>query len=251
MLWKNGLDVQICNFTRWHISAIVKENQSGNPWMFTGFYGHPNTSKTERIWKLLKMLRDSISIPWICMGDFIEITYQSEKVGASLMSYKQMEAFRETIDYCCFNVLPTQGLKFTWSINIQGRGFTNERLDCAMIDSKWKHIFLDSNCQPLPAIKSNHSPLHLTLTNYNTRSGRETYIFRYEAPWALRQDCTTKIKEAWSKMVEGVPLNATTNELRLKCKQILQKWNVESNKKTPAHIKRNMKRIASLQEEGN
>lgn len=56
--------------------------------------------------------------------------------------------------------------------------------------------------------------------------------------------------EAGSQMVEDIPLDTMIKEKLLKCKQILQKWNAESNRQTLAHIKRNMKRIASLQEEG-
>lgn len=107
LLWKHGLDVQIYNFTIWHISAIVKDTPSGNPQIFTGFYGHPETSKREWNWMLLKRLKDGILMPWLCMGDFNKIACQSEKVGASVRSYRQMEAFRDAIGYC--GGLPFQG----------------------------------------------------------------------------------------------------------------------------------------------
>lgn len=47
------------------------------------------------------------------MGDFNEITCQSEKVGAALGPSKQMEDFHEAINYCSLHDLPTKGKKFT------------------------------------------------------------------------------------------------------------------------------------------
>ena len=44
-----------------------------------GFYGHPNLIKREEGWNLLKYLKNSISRPWLCMGDYNEIVTQSEK----------------------------------------------------------------------------------------------------------------------------------------------------------------------------
>lgn len=35
-------------------------------------------------WNLLKVIKEATSIPWMCMGDFNEITCQSEKVGVTL-----------------------------------------------------------------------------------------------------------------------------------------------------------------------
>ena len=50
-------------------------------WRFTGFYGHPKTSKREEALTLLMNLSTRSELPWICMGDFNEITHRGEKVG--------------------------------------------------------------------------------------------------------------------------------------------------------------------------
>jgi hypothetical protein len=40
----------------------------GEPWMFTGFYGHIDPSKQHEAWALLSHLRAGISVPWVCLG---------------------------------------------------------------------------------------------------------------------------------------------------------------------------------------
>ncbi|XP_042950188.1 uncharacterized protein LOC122282297 [Carya illinoinensis] len=41
LLWKTDWNVEIISYSRWHISAIVLEEENGPAWQFTGFYGHP------------------------------------------------------------------------------------------------------------------------------------------------------------------------------------------------------------------
>lgn len=149
-MWNHDLDIQLCNFTRWHISALIKQKHNGNSQMFTRYYGHPETSKMERSWNLLKHLKSEITMPWICMGVFNEINCQSEKVGATSRSYKQMEVFREALEFCSLSDLLTKGQKSTWSNNRQGREFTKERLDRDVVNSEWQHMFPNSTFFVLP-----------------------------------------------------------------------------------------------------
>ena len=54
------------------------------------------------------------SAPWICAGDFNEITKQSEKRGGRIQPHGQMQAFREVLDECGFIDLGFVGSEFTW-----------------------------------------------------------------------------------------------------------------------------------------
>lgn len=145
-------------------------------------------------------------MPWLCMGDFNEITSQSEKVGATSRHYKQMESFREAIEFFSFSVLITKGLMFTWSDNRRGNGFTKERIDRVMANSNWKHLFTNAFCYVLPALKSDHSPLHINMASSTISSKRKQFIFRYEVAWAVREDCSNNIKKRETKFQEGMML---------------------------------------------
>ena len=47
-------------------------------------------------------LKNLGSLPWLCVGDFNEITQQAEKQGGRSWPHHQMQAFRDILDKCGF-----------------------------------------------------------------------------------------------------------------------------------------------------
>ena len=45
LLWRKEVKVSIRSFTTHHIDAVIEGECEGEDWRFTGFYGHPETSK--------------------------------------------------------------------------------------------------------------------------------------------------------------------------------------------------------------
>ena len=60
LLWKKENELEIQNYSRRHINAIVTRNES---------------------WSLLRHLKNFCPQPWLCVRNFNEITYQGEKTG--------------------------------------------------------------------------------------------------------------------------------------------------------------------------
>jgi hypothetical protein len=81
MLWRDSNTLEIQNYSRWHINAIMKETAEEGPWKLTGFYGQPDWTKRKESWALLQQLKEFQPNPWMCCGDFNEIVAQHEKVG--------------------------------------------------------------------------------------------------------------------------------------------------------------------------
>lgn len=51
-------------------------------WRFTSFYGVPKTQRKMESWNLMRNLHGRFSVPWLCVGDFNEITKTyKKKVG--------------------------------------------------------------------------------------------------------------------------------------------------------------------------
>lgn len=141
--------------------------------------------------------------PRICVGDFNEITCQSEKVSATLRPYKQMERFHEVLDFCSLNVILTKGPKFTWTNTKRDKGFTKEKLYRVVTNSEWNQHFPNSHCNVLPASKSNHSPLQIVHDEKEIGLMRKTFLFRYKASLNLKEDCSKFVKNAWQKAYQG------------------------------------------------
>jgi hypothetical protein len=70
LLWREGKDLEIQNFSRRHINAIVKRSDDGGYWKLTYFYGDPDSSKRKESWVLLKHLKSFSPEAWLCVGDF-------------------------------------------------------------------------------------------------------------------------------------------------------------------------------------
>ena len=81
LFWNEEAELEIHNFSRRHIDAIVKRSEEDRPWKLTCFYGNSDSSKRHESWALLKYLSLFLPEPWLCVGDFKEITYQEEKTG--------------------------------------------------------------------------------------------------------------------------------------------------------------------------
>lgn len=78
LLWKPETEVQTCKYSRWYIDAFVDCENNGDLWRLIRFYGHLDTSKREKTWTLLESLSGISKLPWLCIGDFNEITSASE-----------------------------------------------------------------------------------------------------------------------------------------------------------------------------
>jgi hypothetical protein len=100
LLWKEEDNLEIYNYTRRHINAVVKDNEGQLFWKLIGFYGHPNSTKRDESWAVLRHLKIYSLIPCLCAGDFNEIVDQSEKDRSLLRRESQMTGFWEALEEC-------------------------------------------------------------------------------------------------------------------------------------------------------
>ena len=73
-------------------------------------------------------MHSQCSLPWLCAGDFNEITCDVKKLERALRLIRQMATFRQLLFYCNLYEVPISGPKYTW---FKGRGLNMimERLD--------------------------------------------------------------------------------------------------------------------------
>ena len=141
LLWRNSTKVDVQTFSPHHIDAIVTDDHGNRKPRFTGFYGHPKTSRRDESRQLLEELERRHSILWICMGDFNEILHLGEKVGGKLRLELQMNNFKATINRSKLRDLGYIGANYTWSRKLGERGWVREHLDRALVSSDWLTLF--------------------------------------------------------------------------------------------------------------
>ena len=137
MLWRQGYNVNISSYSKYHIDSVVTVTATGDTWRLTGFYGHPETSKKEATWRLLETLNTHADLPWICVGDFNEILERHEKTGRIPRSQTQMNRFHGVINQCYFREIKFEGPRFMWCNNRTDSGRVLARLDRGLSNMEW------------------------------------------------------------------------------------------------------------------
>ncbi|PPD89910.1 hypothetical protein GOBAR_DD13158 [Gossypium barbadense] len=80
MLWKDGIKVDIQNYSRHHIDSVIQlEDQRS--FRFIGFYGHADLNQRNDSWNMLKRVGGMVNEIWIVGGDFNAIVNRAEKEG--------------------------------------------------------------------------------------------------------------------------------------------------------------------------
>ena len=206
-------------FSSNHIDAIVNKGKE-DAWRFTGFYGEPDTRNHYISWAKLRSLKVRHSLPWICAGDFNEITRAHEKLGGRLRPFRQMQEFKDVLDECGFRDLGYVGGKFTWC-NGQRDGHTIwERIDKAVATIDWIEKFPDTKIVHLECGTSDHKPIVIFPSGIPKKSRRP---WRFEQMWINEEGCQDSVESAWRQPVCGNFMEQVECKLK-KCQLNLIWW---------------------------
>jgi ribonuclease HI/exonuclease III len=197
ILWNDDSLIEIQNFSRRHINAVVRTTTNGQCWKFTGFYGNPEAGKRHESWSLMRHLNSLLPEKWLCCGDFNEISEESEKFGGNRQPRWQMENFNQMMVDCNLIDLGFFGPKFTWCNHREGAGLVRERLDRGVANPGWCELFPEARVEVLAARCSDHAPIVISLkSGKQHRQGRKMG-FRYEASWCKNPQVKGVIKSVW------------------------------------------------------
>ncbi|KAL0284767.1 UNVERIFIED_CONTAM: putative mitochondrial protein [Sesamum calycinum] len=198
LLWQKSVEVQLQSFSKYHVDASVRTEESEECWRFTGVYGEPDASKRSEFWHLLCRLSQQSVRPWLCAGDFNEILEHSEKKGGPMRAEWQIRNFRNCLVDCGLNDLGFSGAAHTWCNNHQTPHTIRERLDRACSSSSWSSLFLEARVLHLESPYSDHAPLIIELRpkmKWDLSGCRKR--FRFEAVWIQESECEATVTNAW------------------------------------------------------
>jgi endonuclease/exonuclease/phosphatase family metal-dependent hydrolase len=140
------------------VSVVI--TNGGRRWILSAVYGSPNAQQRERLWEHLRVLRDRINDPWITIGDFNEICFPNEVIGGNFclnMASKMLDM----MEACSFLDLVAVGSKYTWARRNNSGGLLAKRLDRAIMDVGWRHLYPEAYIEHLSRVYSDHNPLLL------------------------------------------------------------------------------------------
>ena len=129
LLWKEEKELEIQNYSRRHINAIVKRDDDGTFQKLACLYGDLDSSKRKELWALLKHLKYFSPKVWLCVGDFNEITHQGEKTSDARQIKSLIADFILALEDCSLGDLGFNGPRYMWTNKRIDEGLTLVRLD--------------------------------------------------------------------------------------------------------------------------
>lgn len=68
ILWDQANDLEVINYSSFHIHTKIINLANAQCWFLIGFYGNPETSKRQNSWKLLSKISEYVEAPWCVLG---------------------------------------------------------------------------------------------------------------------------------------------------------------------------------------
>ena len=164
-------------------------------------YGEAQTSERFKTWNMLKHIKSSNALPWVCIGDFNEVLHQLEHEGLQEQSYGQIQGFREMVDVCGLYDLGFEGRRWTFEKKVTWGSYCRVRLDRALATPVWNSLFPFATVPNLAAAASDHGPILLQWRQEVgvKRKQRGKKLFRYETMWESHEEFSTWITDTWQE----------------------------------------------------
>jgi hypothetical protein len=242
IFWNNEIKIELLPYSQYHIDAVVTTSDSV-PWRLTCVYGEAQGNERHKTWDMLKFIKASNPLPWLCIGDFNEVLLREEHMGVNVRSNTQIKAFRETVDVCELMDLGFIGLPWTFEKKVAGGSYCRVRLDRALSTASWSARFPMATLHHLTAAASDHSPILLRLEPEAVREP-SAHIFRYEAMWETHKDLKPLVESTWQ-----LDACSSMHELEQKLKGLsvsLTDWGRSTFGQVRAEIKRLKSELATL-----
>lgn len=98
-------------------------------WRLTGIYGEPSRAQRSKTWDLLRNLSRDANLPWCLIGDFNNVTSQTDKKGGAAYPSHLIEGFNECLLDAELHDLDIIDHQYTWERGRNTEYWIEIRLD--------------------------------------------------------------------------------------------------------------------------
>lgn len=198
-LLHNDLDqaVDVVCMSSQFIHLILTSKTDGNFWYLTCVYASPRLAERSELWDSLRTIANQIGLnSWAGIGDFNSYLSVEDKTSGGLPNFISIRGFQDYVQDCLLLDIGFNGLRYTW----EGRG-VRERLDSVVYNGAWSTLFTEASLLHLPALKSDHQPILLSLSPSQAGHPRH-YQFKFMVNWLLDKTFPDVVKEAWQENLD-------------------------------------------------
>ncbi|CAH9143761.1 unnamed protein product [Cuscuta epithymum] len=193
--WTDDIDISVFDIQPTFIDAMVKLTPAEIPWRLTCYYGFPETVRKREAWALLRDLADRQQGPWMVIGDFNDILYDSEKKGRIQQPRWRLRGFQECVLACGLRDFPFSGYQWTWGKSLGMAYWVEAKLDRIMVNDEWWNRFMAAQASSVEAPVSDNMALSMSIMP--TIHGRKKKSFKFENKWLKEEECRTVVASSW------------------------------------------------------
>ncbi|KAG7593406.1 Reverse transcriptase domain [Arabidopsis thaliana x Arabidopsis arenosa] len=228
LFWKGAYEVEVL-FSD-HRIIDVKVKLGSLLFFISCVYGEPVTQFRQVVWDNLVDIGNSRDDPWLVLGDLNEIVDNTEKLGGPARAEFTFFPFRNMISDCRLREVPSIGNRFSWAGD-RNNLWIQCRLDRALGNEAWFHLFPRAQAEYLERIGSDHRPVFVRFVNENmSRRGR----FLFDKRWTSKPEFLEIIKEGWCKD-DAAGYRALMHRLA-NCRKSIARWKRVSNQNSKKRI---------------
>ncbi|XP_019165702.1 PREDICTED: uncharacterized protein LOC109161665 [Ipomoea nil] len=198
LLWRANNTARLISYSTNYVDVEVTI-PGFEKWRMTRFYGFSQRGQRRDSWDLIRSLAGRSDLPWVMIGDFNDLLFQSEKRGGNPHPERLLHGFDETIEECGLAQMHMMGYPFTWEKGKCTPNWIEERLDKVLASQSWRENVPDASVQNILTRKSDHSALFLGILNLRERTGGLRRGFRFEMAWLHDEGCRGVVERAWSE----------------------------------------------------
>ncbi|TYH38755.1 hypothetical protein ES332_D12G131800v1 [Gossypium tomentosum] len=200
LMWREGMNVSIQNFSKHHIDSKVRLDDNKTI-RVTGFYGHANLNFRRSSWDILRKVGESVREEWVVGGDFNAILNNAEKEGGRWGVRVQMNEFKEVMDEMALvDIKPDSGW-FTWVNNRNEGSLIKERLDRFLTSVEVVENFPFIATKVVRQTQSDHDAIILDLWGRKLKDylKDKRFCFKFDVYWAGDEEAKNVIERAWNR----------------------------------------------------
>ena len=171
----------------------IEATIEGHKVYITFIYGDPVVECRKYVWERLTRMSTNRSGAWFMCGDFNEIKGNHEKKGGRKRPETSFLPFRMMLADCGMIEFPYKGNHMSW-VGYRSSGKVQFRLDRAVGNEEWHHLFSHTNVEYLKLWGPDHRPV---LIRIQSREVRRRKSFKFDRRWLLKDGLKEAIEEGW------------------------------------------------------
>ncbi|XP_020696710.2 uncharacterized protein LOC110109847 [Dendrobium catenatum] len=190
------------------IHGLIFSNLNNNFYV-TVVYAANSMEDRKALWKDIYDIANSISMPWIILGDFNCCRHSNEKAGGSLLHNSKIMDFHNFIFKTGVHDLSSVGHFFTW-YNQRADNPIHIKLDRMLVNDAWLDSYPNSFYIVEDPLISDHSPIILQqeATPLNKRR------FQFKNYWTLNPDFWNELISIFSQRYHSSPIHSFYQKLK-------------------------------------